>query len=135
MELTIDEKQTRLVKRFSEMNDWLERYEHLIQLGRSLPQMDETLRTPERSLPGCEARVWVDIEIQDGRVRYEADSDSLIVRGLIALLISVLDGHSPEEITGAALFFIREIGLDTSLSPSRANGLSNLVRKMQALSP
>ena len=130
--MTIEDKQRDIVEEFSDIEDWLDRYAQIIDLGNELPPIDEALKTPEHLIEGCQSRVWLDAALdEDGRVRYVADSDAIIVKGIISLLISVLDGHSPDEILNAELHFIDDIGLGEHLSPTRSNGLVAMVKQMR----
>lgn len=131
--MTIDEKQQEIIDEFNDVDDWMDRYAMIIDLGNELPPFDSSLKTPDRLIEGCQSRVWLDAELTpEGVVLYQADSDAIIVKGIISLLVSVLNGHTPEEILGADLRFINEIGLSEHLSPTRANGLVAMVKQMRA---
>ncbi len=131
--MTINERQQEIIDEFSEIDDWMDRYGYIIDLGNSLPQIDESLKTPDRLIEGCQSRVWLDANLTpEGNVIYVADSDAIIVKGIISLLISVLSGHTPQEILDADLRFIDEIGLSEHLSPTRSNGLVAMVKQMRA---
>ncbi len=129
--MTIDEKQQEIIEEFSEVNDWMDRYAMIIDLGNQLPPIDEKLKTPEHLIEGCQSRVWLDAQLRDGKVYFTADSDAIIVKGIISLLISVLDGHTPDEILASDLHFINAIGLGEHLSPTRSNGLLAMVKQMR----
>jgi len=130
--MTIEEKQQDICDEFADIDDWLDRYAMIIDLGNQLPAIDDSLKTPDRLIEGCQSRVWLDARLDpDGAVRYTADSDAIIVKGIISLLISVLDGHTPQEILDARLHFIDDIGLGEHLSPTRANGLLAMVKQMR----
>ena len=130
--MTIEEKQNEIIEEFADIEDWLDRYAQIIDLGNDLPPIDEKLKTPEHLIEGCQSRVWLDAEMDDeGRVHFKADSDAIIVKGIISLLISVLDGHTPDEILDAKLHFIDDIGLGEHLSPTRSNGLLAMVKQMR----
>ncbi len=130
--MTIEEKQSEIIEEFSDIEDWLDRYAQIIDLGNELPPIDECLKTPEHLIEGCQSRVWLDAALDgDGKVRFKADSDAIIVKGIISLLIGVLDGHTPEEILDADLHFINDIGLGEHLSPTRSNGLLAMVKQMR----
>lgn len=131
--MTIDQKQQEIIDEFADIDDWMDRYGYIIDLGNQLPAIDEKLKTPDRLIEGCQSRVWLDGQLTpEGLVIYQADSDAIIVKGIISLLISVLNGHTPLEILDARLRFIDEIGLSEHLSPTRANGLVAMVKQMRA---
>ncbi len=130
--MTIDEKQQEIIDEFADIEDWMDRYGYIIDLGNQLPPIDEKLKTPDRLIEGCQSRVWLNAEERDGKVHFTADSDAIIVKGIISLLISVLNDHTPEEILNADLRFIDEIGLSQHLSPTRSNGLVAMVRQLRA---
>ncbi len=130
--MSINEIQSEIVDEFSQFDDWMDRYGLIIDLGNSLPPMDEKARTPEHLIEGCQSRVWLDASLTpDGKVHYTADSDAIIVKGIISLLIKVLDGHTPQEILDSDLHFINDIGLSEHLSPTRSNGLLAMVKQMR----
>ncbi len=129
--MTINELQDEIIAEFSEVDDWMDRYGMIIDLGNSLPAIDTKYKTPEHLIEGCQSRVWLNAEEEDGKVAYTADSDAIIVKGIIALLIRVLNGHTPEEILDSELYFIDKIGLAENLSPTRSNGLVAMVKQMR----
>lgn len=129
--MTITELQDEIIAEFSEVDDWMDRYGMIIDLGNSLPAIDTKYKTPEHLIEGCQSRVWLNAEEEDGKVIFTADSDAIIVKGIIALLIRVLNGHTPEEILNAELYFIDKIGLAENLSPTRSNGLVAMVKQMR----
>lgn len=129
--MTINEKQQEIIDEFAEVDDWMDRYAMIIDLGNQLPEIDPALKTPAHLIEGCQSRVWLDAELRDGKVYYTADSDAIIVKGIISLLISVLDGHTPDEILNSDLHFIDAIGLGEHLSPTRSNGLLAMVKQMR----
>ena len=130
--MTIEEKQQEIVADFSGLDDWMDRYGMIIDLGNTLPPISEELKTPDRLIEGCQSRVWLDAKLSgDGRVEFTADSDAIIVKGIIALLIDVLNGHTPQEILDADLHFIADIGLAENLSPTRSNGLRAMLKQMK----
>lgn len=129
--MTINEIQDEIIEEFSDIDDWMDRYAYIIDLGNSLPPIDEKYKTPQHLIEGCQSRVWLNAAIEDGRVSYTADSDAIIVKGIISLLIKVLDGHTPAEILDAQLYFIDRIGLSEHLSPTRSNGLVAMVKQMR----
>lgn len=129
---TIEQRQAELVDEFSDIDDWMDRYSYIIDLGNSLPEIDDSKKTPSNLIEGCQSRVWLDASLdEDGRVHFTADSDAIIVKGIISLLISVLNGHTPDEILNADLHFINDIGLGEHLSPTRSNGLVAMVKQMK----
>lgn len=130
---TIEQAQTNLTDQFADLDDWMDRYAMIIDLGNELPAMPEALRTPDRLIEGCQSRVWLDAELNpDGTMTLQADSDAVIVKGIIAMLVDVLSGHTPQEILSADLHFIHDIGLDEHLSPTRSNGLLAMLRQIRA---
>ncbi len=128
---TIEAEQKKIVAEFSLLNDWMDRYEYLIQLGGELPPLEARYKTPEFLIEGCQSRVWLVPEFSEGKVFFRADSDAEIPKGIISLLLKVFSGRTPEEILQHELFFIREIGLAENLSPTRSNGLLQMVRQMK----
>lgn len=129
----IEKRQQEIIDEFSEVGDWMDRYGMIIDLGNTLPPIDPQLKTPEHLIEGCQSRVWLDARLQDdGTVCFTADSDAIIVKGIIALLISVLNGATPAEILASDLHFINDIGLGENLSPTRSNGLLAMIRQMRA---
>lgn len=130
--MTIEQKQQDIIDQFADIDDWMDRYSQIIDMGNELPPIDESLKTPDRLIEGCQSRVWLDAETDsDGKVRFKADSDAIIVKGIISMLISVLDGHTPQEILDADLHFINDIGLSEHLSPTRSNGLLAMLKQMK----
>ena len=122
--MTIKEKEDELVDQFADIDDWMDRYAYIIDLGNALEPLPESLKTPDRLIEGCQSRVWLDAEkTADGKVVYRADSDAIIVKGIISMLVEVLSGHTPDEILADDLSFIQRIGLAEHLSPTRSNGL------------
>lgn len=129
--MTIDERQQEVIDEFTDIDDWMDRYAYIIDLGNALPPIDEKYKTPEHLIEGCQSRVWLNAEYTDGKVHYTADSDAIIVKGIISLLISVLNDHTPDEIINSDLHFIDKIGLSEHLSPTRSNGLVAMVKQMK----
>ena len=125
--MTLAEKKQEVIEEFSMYDEWLDKYEYLIELGKALDTYPETDKTEERLIKGCQSRVWLDYTLKDGRLFFTADSDAIITKGIISLLISVYSGRTPEEIAQDDFSFIDEIGLKENLSPTRANGLVSLV--------
>lgn len=130
--MSIEDRQQELAAEFADIDDWMDRYSYIIDLGNALPEIDESKKTPSNLIEGCQSRVWLDAELDaDGKVQFTADSDAIIVKGIISLLISVLNGHTPDEILNADLHFIDDIGLGEHLSPTRSNGLLAMVKQMK----
>lgn len=128
---SINNIQDEIIDDFTGIDDWMDRYGMIIDLGNSLPPIDEKLKTPDHLIDGCQSRVWLNAEEKDGKVFFTADSDAIIVKGIIALLIKVLNGHTPREILDSDLYFIDRIGLSENLSPTRSNGLLAMVKQMR----
>ena len=128
---TIQEKQDEIVSEFEVFDDWMEKYEYLIDLGKDLPLIQEELKTDERLIEGCQSRVWLNADFNDGKMQFSADSEAIITKGIIGLLIRVLNDEHPETILKTDLKFISDIGLQEHLSPSRANGLNGMIKKMK----
>ena len=126
-----NQTQTDIVEEFSVFEDWLDRYNYLIELGNDLPAIDPKYRTNEYLINGCQSKVWLHAELVDGRLQFKADSDAIIVKGIVALLVKLMDKRTPAEILDNELFFIDEIGLSQNLSPTRSNGLLAMVKKMR----
>ena len=130
--MTINETQDEIIAEFSDFDDWMDRYQLLIDLGNEQPPLDEAYKTDQNLIEGCQSRVWLQADLMaDGAIRFQAESDALIVKGIIALLIKVLSGHTPDEILSADLYFIDRIGLKEHLSPTRSNGLLAMVKQMR----
>ena len=129
--MSIQEKQQAIIDEFLVFDDWMDKYEYIIDLGKELPRIDEEKKTPDRIIEGCQSRVWLDSMYVDNKLSFHADSDAIITKGIIALLIQVLNNETPENIASANLFFIDEVGLTEHLSPTRANGLLSMVNRMK----
>ncbi len=129
--MTLEEKQKEIVEDFAIYDDWMEKYEYIIELGRDLPIIEEEKKTKDRIIEGCQSQVWLDSSFADGKMHFKADSDAIITKGIIGLLIRVLDDEKPEDIAKCDLHFIQEIGLHEHLSPTRSNGLASMVKKMK----
>ena len=129
---TINELQDEVVEEFSDFDDWMDKYQMLIDLGNELKPLDEKYKTEQNLIDGCQSRVWLQCDMVDGKLVFTADSDALIVKGIIALLIQVISGHTPKEILDADLYFIDKIGLRDHLSPTRSNGLLAMVKQIKA---
>ena len=129
---TINELQDEVVEEFSDFDDWMDKYQMLIDLGNELKPLDEKYKTEQNLIDGCQSRVWLQCDFVDGKLVFTADSDALIVKGIIALLIQVISGHTPKEILDADLYFIDKIGLRDHLSPTRSHGLLAMVKQIKA---
>lgn len=129
--MSINEKQDEIVLEFNDFDDWMDRYQILIDLGNEQAPLDEKYKTDQNLIEGCQSRVWLQADYVDGKVMFQAESDALIVKGIIALLINVLSGHTPDEILDTELYFIDRIGLKEHLSPTRSNGLLSMVKQMR----
>ena len=129
---TINELQDEVVEEFSDFDDWMDKYQMLIDLGNELKPLDEKYKTEQNLIDGCQSRVWLQCDFVDGKLVFTADSDALIVKGIIALLIQVISGHTPKEILDADFYFIDKIGLREHLSPTRSNGLLAMVKQIKA---
>ena len=129
--MSIQVKQQEIIDEFAIYDDWMDKYEYIIELGKSVPTLSPELKTTERLIEGCQSNVWLATEIKDGKMQFSADSDAIITKGIIGLLIHVYNNESPAAILQAELFFINEIGLAEHLSPTRANGLLSMVKRMK----
>lgn len=127
---TINELQDEVIEEFSEFDDWMDKYQLLIDLGNEQPPLDPIYKTDKNLIDGCQSRVWLQADLENGKVTFRAESDALIVKGIIALLIRVVSEHTPDEILNADLYFIEKIGLKEHLSPTRSNGLLAMVKQM-----
>ena len=128
---SIDKIQDEIIEEFSVFDDWMDKYALLIDLGNSLKPLDEKYKTENNLIEGCQSRVWLQADDVDGKIVFKAESDALIVKGIIALLIKVFSGHTPDEILNADLYFIDKIGLKEHLSPTRSNGLLSMVKQIR----
>lgn len=128
---TINSIQDEIIDEFSGFSDWMDKYSLIIEMGNSLPALDEKYKVPENLIEGCQSRVWVHANYENGVITFEADSDAIIVKGIISLLIRVLSGQTPDDILNADLYFIDEIGLQEHLSPTRSNGLLAMVKQIK----
>jgi cysteine desulfuration protein SufE len=130
--MTINQQQDLIIEEFSDIEDWMDRYAYIIDLGNALPAISEEYKTPSHLIEGCQSRVWLNADLDsEGNIIYTADSDAIIVKGIISLLIEVLSGHTPSEILDSDLYFIDKIGLSEHLSPTRSNGLVAMVKQMR----
>ena len=129
--MTINEKQDEVIAEFSDFDDWMDRYQLLIDLGSEQPPLEEKYKTEQNLIDGCQSRVWLQADLVDGKLQFRAESDALIVKGIVALLVRVLSDHTPQEILDADLYFIDAIGLREHLSPTRSNGLGAMLKQMK----
>ena len=130
--MTINEIQDEIIDEFSGLDDWMDRYQLLIDLGNEQAPLDEKYKTESNLIDGCQSRVWLQADYEDGLIHFSAESDALIVKGIVSLLIRVLSDHTPKEILDAELYFIDEIGLKEHLSPTRSNGLLAMIKQMRS---
>ncbi len=130
---SLQEAENEVVDTFSMYDEWLDKYEYLIDLGKNLEAYPEECKTEDKLINGCQSRVWLDFKVQDGRIYFKADSDAIITKGIISLLISVYSGRTPEEIASSDFGFIEKIGLKENLSPTRANGLASMIATIKAV--
>lgn len=130
---SLQEAENEVVDTFSMYDEWLDKYEYLIDLGKNLEAYPEECKTEDKLIKGCQSRVWLDYKVQDGRIYFKADSDAIITKGIISLLISVYSGRTPEEIASSDFGFIEKIGLKDNLSPTRANGLASMIATIKAV--
>jgi cysteine desulfuration protein SufE len=129
--MTINEKQDQIIEDFELFDDWMEKYEYIIQLGKDLPAMNEQFKKDENLIKGCQSRVWLHPTYKDGQLCFEADSDALITKGLVSMVVQVLSCHTPKEIADAEIYFVDKIGLTSHLSPTRSNGLLSMLKQMK----
>lgn len=132
--MTINEAQDAVIEEFEEFDDWMDRYQMLIDLGNDLAPLEKKYKNEQNLIDGCQSRVWLQCDYVEGHLVFTADSDALITKGIIALLIRVISGHTPKEIMDADLYFIEKIGLRQHLSPTRSNGLLSMVKQIKAYS-
>ncbi|MGB5707146.1 MAG: SufE family protein [Arenicellales bacterium] len=131
--MEINRLQDEIVEEFELFDQWMDKYEYIIDLGKKLPLIDSTFKDEQHLIPGCQSQVWLHAEMQEGRVNFTADSDAVITKGIIALLVRVLSGQKPEEIATSDLYFIDRIGLKEHLSPTRSNGLVSMVGQLKTI--
>lgn len=130
---SLQEAENEVVDTFSMYDEWLDKYEYLIDLGKNLEAYPEDCKTEDKLIKGCQSRVWLDYKVKDGKIYFKADSDAIITKGIISLLISVYSGRTPEEIASSDFGFIEKIGLKENLSPTRANGLASMIATIKAV--
>ena len=131
MAKSIDEIQNEVIAEFSDFDDWMDRYQLLIDIGSEQPPLEEKYKTEQNLIDGCQSRVWLQADMVDGKLQFLAESDALIVKGIVALLVRILTDHTPQEILDADLYFIEETGLREHLSPTRSNGLAAMLKQMK----
>lgn len=129
--MTINELQNNVIEEFADFDDWMDKYALLIDLGNSLPPLEKKYKTESNLIEGCQSRVWLQADYVDGKILFKGESDAVIVKGIVSLLISILSDHTPQEILDADLYFIEKIGLKEHLSPTRSNGLVAMVKQMR----
>lgn len=129
--MTIKELQEEIIDEFSMFDDWIERYEYIIELGKSVPLIDEEFKTDDNIIKGCQSKVWLHASLKEGKIVFTADSDAILTKGIVALLLRVFSDHIPQEIIEADTSFIDEIGLKEHLSPTRANGLVSMIKQLK----
>lgn len=129
--MSIEEIEKEIIEEFEMFEDWMGKYEYLIDLGKSMPVIEEKYKTENKLIKGCQSQVWMHSELKDGKVVYTADSDAIITKGMVALMIRVLSNHTPQEIIDSKLDFIEKIGLTKHLSPTRSNGLLSMIKQMK----
>jgi len=129
--MTIKENELEIIEEFSMFDDWMDKYEYIIEIGKDLPLIEDQFKIEDNLIKGCQSRVWVQADFKGGEIQFSADSDAIITKGIIALLIRVLNNQKPEDILKAELNFIKEIGLQEHLSPTRANGLVGMVKQIK----
>ncbi|MCR4916036.1 MAG: SufE family protein [Prevotella sp.] len=129
--MSINELQDEIIEEFQDLDDWMDRYQLLIDMGNSLPPLDEKYKTESNLIEGCQSRVWLQADYDGENIHFQAESDALIVKGIVSLLVRVLDNQTPQDILNADLYFIDQIGLREHLSPTRSNGLLAMVKQMR----
>ena len=129
--MSINEIQDELIEEFSLFGDWMEKYENIIQVGKELPLIEERYKKDENLIKGCQAKVWLHADFKDGNILFSADSDAIITKGLVSMVVRVLSNHTPEEIVHADLYFVEKIGLREHLSMTRSNGLLSMIKQMK----
>ncbi|GGK05336.1 MULTISPECIES: SufE family protein [Parabacteroides] len=129
--MTINELQDNVIEEFSAFDDWMDKYALLIDLGNSLPPLEEKYKTESNLIEGCQSRVWLQADYKDGKIIFKGESDAVIVKGIVSLLINIMSDHTPQEILDTDLYFIEKIGLKEHLSPTRSNGLVAMVKQMR----
>ena len=133
VDMTLEEKKQQVIEDFSTYDEWLDKYEYLIELGKGLDALPEDKKTENNLIKGCQSRVWLDSELKDGRLYFSADSDAIITKGIISLLVNIYSGSTPEEIVADDFGFVEEIGLRENLSPTRAGGLASMIQTIKKI--
>lgn len=131
--MNLQEAEKAIIEEFSMYDEWLDKYEYLIELGKSLQEYPESLKTDDRLIKGCQSRVWLDYKIEDGKIVFNADSDAIITKGIISLLIGIYSGRTAQEIVASDFSIVEKIGLKENLSPTRANGLVSMIAKIRQI--
>ncbi|WP_026465056.1 SufE family protein [Adhaeribacter aquaticus] len=129
--MTIQERQDQIIEDFEMFDEWMDKYEYIIQLGKDLPQIEEQYKTADNIIKGCQSKVWLHADYLDGKLFFTADSDAVITKGLVSMVVQVLSGHTPKEIADANIYFIEKIGLQNHLSPTRSNGLLAMLKQIK----
>jgi cysteine desulfuration protein SufE len=129
--MTIQEQQDRIIEDFALFDDWMDKYEYIIQLGRDLPLIEQQYKTQDNLIKGCQSKVWLHADYRNGKLFFTADSDAQITKGLVSMVVQVLSGHTPRDIAEADIYFIDAIGLQSHLSPTRANGLLAMIKQIR----
>lgn len=129
--MTINEIQNNIIEDFDIFDEWLDRYEYIIEIGKNLPEISPEKKIKQNLIDGCQSKVWLDAQLDKDKIHFTADSDAIITKGLVALLIKILSGRTPQEIKNADLYFIKKIGLGDNLSPTRSNGLMSMIKQMK----
>lgn len=129
--MTIEDRQQEIINEFADIEEWMDRYIYIIDLGNEIPLIDEHRKTPDRKIEGCQSDVWLDARYEDGKVYYTGDSNTSIIKGVVSMIIDVLSGHTPDEILQADLHFLNDIGLSENLSSNRANGVLAMIKQMK----
>lgn len=129
--MKITDIETAIISEFSAFDDWMDKYNYLIEMGKDMKVLDEKFKVQNNLINGCQSRVWLHAEFRDGKIYFSADSDAVITKGLVSLMIRVLDGQSPDDILDASLGFVEQIGLKEHLSPTRSNGLTSMIKQMK----
>jgi len=129
--MTIDEVQEEIIEEFAGFDDWMDKYNYIIELASDLPETSEDLKKPENLISGCQSKVWIDAELKDGKIHFTADSDAIITKGIVALLLRVVNDREPKELLDFEPYFLDKIGLQQNLSPTRANGLLSMIKKIK----
>jgi len=132
--MTINERQDQIIEDFALFDDWMDKYEYIIQLGKELPIINDKYKTDENLIKGCQSKVWLHADYDHGKLIFTADSDAIITKGLVSMVVQVLSGHTPQEIAQANIYFINEIGLQNHLSPTRSNGLLSMLKQIKLYS-